>query len=97
VTARRELSRPRRMAVALAELCLATGAVWLALQCWPRGVATITLEPDDGAALVSTRYFGDWIAAAIGLGTVSGLLVLDALRHIARGLWADAGRRRAPS
>jgi hypothetical protein len=40
-------------------------------------------------ALVSTRYFGDWIAAAIGLGTVSGLLVLAALRHIALGLRAD--------
>ena len=84
-----------RVAVAFAELCLAAAAMWLALQCWPRGVATITMQPDDGAALVSTRYFGDWIAAAIGLGTVSGLFVLAALRHIARGLRPDTRRRRA--
>jgi hypothetical protein len=54
------------------------------------------MHPDDGAALVSTRYYGDWIGAAIGLGTGSGLLVLDTLRHVAVGLRAEPRRRQAP-
>jgi hypothetical protein len=96
VTAGRGLSQPGRVGVALAELVLAAATMWLALQCWSRGMATVTMHTDDGAALVSIRYYGDWIAAAIGLGTGSGLLVLDALRHVAVGLRAEPGRRQAP-
>jgi hypothetical protein len=76
------LHRPWRALVALAELIGAAAAIWGAFLCWPRGVATITLVLDDGTRLVSTRYFGNWMAAAIALGTVAALLVLDAVRQV---------------
>lgn len=76
------LHRPRRAWIALAELILAGGAVWLAFYCWPRGIHTITTVLNDGTELESTRYYGNWLGAAIALGTVAGVLVLDALRQI---------------
>jgi hypothetical protein len=86
------LHKPWRALVALAELIGAGFAVWGAFLLWPRGVATITLVLDDGTQLVSTRYFGNWMAAAIGLGTVAGLLVLDVLRQTI--LAVRTGKRR---
>jgi hypothetical protein len=67
--------------VAVLELLVAGGAVWAAFWAWPRGVATITLALDDGTTLVSTRYFGNWMGLSILLGTIAGLLVLDAVRQ----------------
>lgn len=84
---------PWRALVALAELLVAAGAIWLAYRCWPRGIATVTLVLDDGTKLVSTRYYGNWIAAAIGLGTVAALLGLDAVRQ---SVLAVRGRRHRP-
>ncbi|MFL6140793.1 MAG: hypothetical protein ACJ72N_02840 [Labedaea sp.] len=83
---------PWRALVALAELLGAAGATWLAYWCWPRGIATVTLVLDDGTRLVSTRYYGNWIAAAIALGTVAALLALGAVRQL---VLAARGRRRA--
>jgi hypothetical protein len=37
---------------------------------------------DNGNRLQSTRYLGYWAAAAIVLGAVAGVLVLDALRQL---------------
>ena len=76
------LHKPWRALVAVVELVVAGGAIWAAYWCWPRGVATVTLVLDDGTRLVSTRYFGNWMALAILLGTVAALLVLDAVRQL---------------
>ena len=76
------LNKPWRAAVAVLELVGAAAAIWGAYWCWPRGVVTFTLVLDDGSRLVSTRYFGNWMAAAFGLGTVAALLLLDALRQV---------------
>jgi hypothetical protein len=74
--------RPLRLLLAAVELVAAGFAVWAAFWCWPRGIATITLVLDDGTRLVSTRYYGNWMAAAIGLGILATLLVLAAVRHL---------------
>jgi hypothetical protein len=88
------LHRPWRALLALAELIAAGAAVWGALLCWPHATATITLVLDDGTKLESVRYFGNWMAAAIGLGTVAALLVLDVPRQL---VLAVRVRRRRPS
>ena len=75
------LHQPWRALVALVEVVAAAAAIWGAFWCWPRGVATITLVLDDGTRLVSTRYYGNWMGAAILLGTIAALLVLDAVRQ----------------
>lgn len=74
--------RTLRLLLAAVELVVAGVAVWAAFWCWPRGIATITLVLDDGTRLVSTRYYGNWMAAAIGLGILAALLVLDAVRRL---------------
>jgi hypothetical protein len=74
--------RSLRLLLAAVELVAAGFAVWAAFWCWPRGIATITLVLEDGTQLVSTRYYGNWMAAAIGLGILAALLVLDAVRHL---------------
>ncbi|HEU5469827.1 MAG TPA: hypothetical protein VFV67_04185 [Actinophytocola sp.] len=86
-----------RLLVALVELLAAAAAIWLAFQCWPRGIATITLVLEDGTELVSTRYFGNWMAAAIGLGTLAGLLVTDAVRQVLVALRRPANSQVVPS
>ncbi|HET9138685.1 hypothetical protein [Actinophytocola sp.] len=89
--ARRPRSRrPLRVLLAVAELLAAGFAVWGAFWCWPRGIATITLVLEDGTQLVSTRYFGNWMAAAIGLCVLAGLLVLDAVRHLTKVIRAPS-------
>jgi hypothetical protein len=79
---RGSLHEPWRALVALAELLVAGGAIWLAFWCWSRGVVAVTTVLGDGTRLESTNYVGHWQAAAIALGTVAAVLVLDALRQI---------------
>lgn len=76
------LNQPWRAVVALVEVLLAGLAFWGASRCWPNAFATITTVLEDGRELVSTRMFGNWASAAIGLGTVAALLTLDALRQV---------------
>jgi hypothetical protein len=76
------LNKPWRALVALVELVLAGVAVWFAFDLWPRGVAKIVEHYQDGIVLESSRYVGSWMAAAIGLGTVAALLVVDAVRQV---------------
>jgi hypothetical protein len=76
------LNRPGRALVALAELIVAGAAVWAAFWAWPRGFATITTVIADGTALDSQRVYGNWLAAAIGFGTIAALLVVDATRQL---------------
>ncbi|MCT2585658.1 hypothetical protein [Actinophytocola gossypii] len=77
------LHRPARAAVALAELLAAAGlvaaAVWWA---WPNGFATIVTVARDGTELTSERTSGNWLAAAIGLGALAALLLVDAVRQV---------------
>ena len=95
---RRGLNQPWRGLVALAELAAAGLVLWAAFWCWSKADNTITLVLGDGTRLESTRSVGALMAAAIALGTVSGVLVLDALRQIVLAVRArplrdrDAGR-----
>lgn len=76
------LNQPWRAFVALVEVLLAGLAFWGASRCWPNAFATVTTVLEDGRELVSTRMFGNWAAATIGLGTAAALLGLDALRQL---------------
>lgn len=76
------LHKPWRALVAVAELLVAGAAIWLGFWCWSHGVLTITTVLPDGTRFESTDYVGHWLAAAIVLGTVAAVLVLDALRQV---------------
>ncbi|MEV0676574.1 hypothetical protein AB0I60_08620 [Actinosynnema sp. NPDC050436] len=76
------LHQPVRAAVAAGELVLAVALVLLAAWCWNRGVLRSAYPVEDHAPLESTRYLGNWIASAVGLGTAAGVLVLDAVRQV---------------
>jgi hypothetical protein len=93
------LNRPGRAVIALAELVCAGFAVWGAFWAWPRGFATITTVISNGTELDSQRISGNWLAAAIGFGTLAGVLVLDSLRQLLLAVRAKpkrARRRTAP-
>ncbi|GAB3009132.1 hypothetical protein LWP59_02155 [Amycolatopsis acidiphila] len=77
-----KLHRPWRALVALAEIILAAVAVWLAFPLWAMGLKTLTVNLTDGVVLTSTRYIGSWMAAAIGLGLLAALLLVDAIREL---------------
>ena len=91
---RRGLNQPWRGLVALAELIVAGLVLWAAFWCWSKADTTITLVLGDGTELRSTRSVGHWMAAAIALGTVSGVLVLDALRQVVLAVRARPLRAR---
>jgi hypothetical protein len=74
------------LVVAVVELAVAVAAVWTAFWCWPRGVATITTVIDANLSLVSTRYYGNWMALAIVAGTVAALCLIAAGRHLLRAV-----------
>lgn len=76
------LHRPWRSLVALGELAGAALAILLAFWCWDRGIVPVVTLLEDGTRLESTRHVGHWLAAAIGLGAVAAVLVLDALRQV---------------
>jgi hypothetical protein len=61
---------------------LAGLAIWFAIVCWHSAVATLTSTLTDGTQLISTRYFGNRIAGAIGLGVLAALLLVDAVRQL---------------
>lgn len=88
------LNNPWRALVALGELLLAGVALWFAFDFWPRGSAKIVTTLSDGLVLESTRSIGSWLAAAIGLGTVAALLVLDAVRQMALAVRTRSKRRK---
>ena len=86
------LNQPVRAVVAVVELLVAVGLVWLAFVMWPHSIAMITDRADDGTPLISSRYFGNWAAGAIGVGTVAALLLLDVIRQLVLGLRARPKR-----
>lgn len=93
---RGRLHRPRRAIIAGVEAVVAAAAVWFAFVCWPKGVHTISMTLNDGTVLTSTRYVGSWMAAAIGLGTLAALLLLDAARETLLAVRAPHRSRRKP-
>ena len=90
----RGLNQPWRGLIALAELIVAGLVLWAAFWCWSKADNTITLVLGNGTELRSTRSVGHWMAAAIALGTVSGVLVLDALRQVVLAVRARPLRSR---
>ncbi|OXM74067.1 MULTISPECIES: hypothetical protein [Amycolatopsis] len=94
MTEQPRLNQPVRAVVALAEVLLAAVAVWGAFQLWPHGVHTVAVTLTDGTVLTSTRWIGSWMAGAIGLGVVAGILLADAVREI---LLATRVKRRRKS
>jgi hypothetical protein len=83
---------PWRALVALGELVVAAVAVWFAFDVWPRGIAKIVENYGNGIVLESTRWSGSWISLAIVLGTVAGVLVLDAVRQVLLAVRARPSR-----
>jgi hypothetical protein len=75
------LHRPRRGWVALLEVVLAVVAVWGAGRAFSAGTAQVTMTLTDGTTLTSVRYFGNWLTGSVALGTLAGLLLLDAVRE----------------
>ncbi|MEV6642053.1 hypothetical protein [Amycolatopsis sp. NPDC051371] len=76
------LHKPWRTLVAVVEVVLAVAAGWAAYAFWRSGSAVVVTHTDDGATLESHRYFGGMLAAAIGLGTVAAILLVDAVRQL---------------
>ncbi|WP_020662933.1 hypothetical protein [Amycolatopsis benzoatilytica] len=79
---RTKLNQPWRAFVALGEVVVAALALWVAFVLWDAGVVTVVTKALDGAELVSHRYFGGHLAGALGLGTLSAVLVVDAIRQL---------------
>jgi hypothetical protein len=76
------LHKPWRTLVAVVEVVLTVAAGWAAYACWHGGAAIVVTHTDDGATLESHRYFGGMLAAAIGLGTLAAILLVDAVRQL---------------
>lgn len=90
------LHRPRRWLVVLLEVVLVCAAVWGAFHFWDQGVSDVVSDTGGGTELVSTRYQGNWIGAAIALGGLASLLALDAVRQAMLALRVRRSRRRNP-
>ncbi|MET9264852.1 hypothetical protein [Amycolatopsis sp. NPDC004079] len=79
---RTKLNQPWRAFVALGEVVVAGLVLWAAFALWHAGVVTVVTTAGDGTRLVSERYFGGHIAGALGLGTLSAVLIVDAVRQL---------------
>ncbi|HEX3646941.1 MAG TPA: hypothetical protein VHV49_00860 [Pseudonocardiaceae bacterium] len=89
------LEQPWRFAVAAGELIVAAAAVIVGILLWGKGVTTMVTPLAAGRPpLVSTIFYGNWMAAGVGLTAVAALLVLDAVREVI--LAARARTRRTP-
>ncbi|MFI9007096.1 hypothetical protein ACIGNX_07700 [Actinosynnema sp. NPDC053489] len=77
------LHQPKRAFVAIGEVVLIALLVPAAVWCWNRGVVHYSFPVPDHAPLESTRFKGNWIGASVGLVTLAGVLLLDALRQTA--------------
>jgi len=77
------LNKPWRGLVAALEVVLAALAVWGAFRFWGGASVQVSTTSEDGAVLVSQRLFGGMLAAAIGLGILAGILLVDAVRQLA--------------
>ena len=65
------------------EVLIAVALVIVAVWCWRSGSVNVVMpKTDDHPELVSTLYFGNWLAGAIGLAVLAGLLLLNAMRQL---------------
>ena len=88
------LHRPKRALVALVELVLAGLAVWAAFALWADGVTVIHMPDGQGGHVDLSHYHGDLLAAAIAVGLLAALLVVDAVRQLLLALRARPVRKR---
>jgi hypothetical protein len=88
------LNRPWRALVAGGELVVAALLLWAAYLCWPLGVAEVVQNSSDGRRVVTTQYYGGWIAVAVLLGTICAVLVVDAVRQLVLAVRARPKRTR---
>lgn len=91
------LHQPWRGWVALAEVVVAAAAVWFGVWCWGEGIAKIVTSVPGQAPLVSSVFYGNWMAGAVGLVLLAGLLVLDALRQTLLAVRARPKKHREPA
>jgi hypothetical protein len=91
------LHQPWRGLVALAELLVAAAAVVFAVWCWRHGIAQIVTPVPGQPPLVSTVFYGDWMAIAIGLVVLAGFLVLDGMRQTALAVRARPKKAKSPA
>ncbi|ATY09239.1 hypothetical protein CU254_01175 [Amycolatopsis sp. AA4] len=77
-----KLNQPWRAFVALGEVVAAAAVLWIAFALWHAGVVPVVTTAGDGTPLPSQRYLGGHIAGALGLGTLSAVLVVDAVRQL---------------
>jgi len=75
------LHQPKRAFIAAAELVAIVLLGFAAHWCWQHGIQRFSYPLDGRPPLVSTRYHGNWTAAAITLATIAGVLLLDAIRQ----------------
>lgn len=75
------LHQPKRALIAVGEVVLIALLVPLAVWCWNRGVEHYSYPVPDHPPLEATRFKGNWIGPSIGLVTVAGVLLLDAVRQ----------------
>jgi hypothetical protein len=78
------IHQPARGLVALAEVVLAVALCFAAAWAWRRASIPYELPTSQNPAVPRTvdRWSGPWIAAAFGLATLAGGLVLDAARQL---------------
>jgi hypothetical protein len=88
------LNRPWRALVSGGELVVAGLVLWAAYWCWPRGIADVVQTSSDGRRVVTTQYYGSWIAVAVVLGTICAVLVVDAVRQLVLAVRARPKRAR---
>ncbi|MEU4444325.1 hypothetical protein AB0K14_18720 [Actinosynnema sp. NPDC050801] len=75
------LHQPKRAFIAVGEVVLIALLVAAAVWCWNRGVVHYSYPVPDRPPLESTRFKGNWIGASVGLVTIAGVLLLDAVRQ----------------
>lgn len=78
------MHQPARGLVALAEIALAVALCFAAAWAWRRASIPYELPTSQNPAVPHTvdRWSGPWVAAAFGLATLAGALVLDAARQL---------------
>jgi hypothetical protein len=75
------LHQPKRALIAVGEVVLIALLASFAVWCWNRGVVHYSYPVPDHPPLESTRFKGNWIGASVGLVTIAGVLLLDAVRQ----------------
>lgn len=79
----RPLNRPVRWLIACVEVAFVVGFGLLAAWAWDRATVPVRLPDYENPAIpdVVDRQSGPWTAAAVGLGLLAALLLMDAVRQ----------------